>query len=881
MGARTQEALRRTRLTDPVVAGPHEGHSSSERTVRAAICLLLCSATWSLACSDEVSFVPLELDARSVAVLARTSATGELLELTLVTGEQDPVFLEASTGDVVHVFSLEAEALLRFDGRSLDGEELRTLRATRPSPQEAPDRCLACPIPVDVAPLLLGPGYSCALPLFAEHRAQPFLGEPIAEEDIEVDALRRSIRLEWPGPCPCSRERPPVVNGPSSRCFADETPGPRRWSKLAIGDDGSVVALHPTELFAATASGAISRFPFNPPMFVPAGVGASAGPSARALAFGLVLGDRPDVDSVQRVIELAEDGPRQVELPAPPAVSWQGVLRDPARQALYFVGGSDDAPPRVVLRCDEPLRDCAVEPLEECERGQPARGSVLGSAALTAEGALVAPRPDGNLQVKAPGASVWRCVQGDPPELRSGGPSFFLSGIQRSLVVGDRLFHCGVASSDPDALMLDTHYVATSKLRPSGSPWNDGPIEIHSGASEQSACAGLWHDRAGARVYAFFSNTRTFTLRFDEAGRFLGEGFDAPYPSLEEPVALVAESHDRRNLVIMGESGALHLARDRGPLTPLGPPRPAGPAHAISVGEEVVVLGGDHEPRRWSGACEEGALTPAAPLGMHLLAAASLPEGEVLGAGQGELIRYAPSQGVLQRWDVDLPELQSLAHLAGSDVLLLDAQGRAHVFSMASGASRPLRVERHPGEVAADVPAFRHLSARDGVAWLSADHQLARVRYDLDGPRAELWWTDAITSALEAEDTLVGAFGPVVVPCSGSAIVFVRRRIPQFQDVAYFVARLHAIEADASGRQYETPPLPGLARPVRGAAFGRRPTRMSSGTNPIVVFNDGLMLRPDTSPWYLSHPEVTSIAEVGTRYVVGTSAGGLEFYRTP
>lgn len=845
----------------------------------ALIALFACLSC--IACSDTVGFIPLELDEGDLLVLARVGPTGEVLELSLVTDPKATVFLDSAAEDTVHAFALDREALLRFDGREIDPAELAALRVVHRPPSDGADSCLSCPIPADAAPLLLGPGYSCPLPPFSRHqrRGLDLPTETSGGEDAE--RLRRSLRLEWPGACPCARERLATRRGPTPRCLSEAEPGPKRWAKLAVGDDGRLIALHPTELLSATASGAVSRFPFSRPMFAPAQVVAGLREGAPPFAVGLFLGERPDTDSEQKVLELAPSGPSEVAIGTPPGLFWQTALRDLGRQEVYFLGGGADAADWAVLRCDERLRGCSLETLEACGPGQETRGRGLGAGALGPTGDLLAPRQDGHLQVRRAGDLRWRCLEGERPNLKSGGPSLFLTAVQRALVVGERLYYCGVANSNPDVFLVDRHYVATARLDREGSTWHEGPVEIYAGASEYAVCSGLWRDPLTDRVHAFFANPTPFVMSFDAEGRRLTDD-DAPsFPGVDERVALVSPSDDGRTLAVMGESGALYLARDGGPPLPLGPRRPRRPAHAVSLGEHALVLGGDLEPRRWTGACAEDALTPAAPLDERLEATTALPEGEVLGVGADVVVRYSPERGVLDRWSVALPAPKEVAHLAGSEILILDARGRAHVFSVETGALRPLPVYEAPGQLSTESPTYRFLAARDGVAWLSGGAELTRVRYYADGPRGERWWASVMESPLMAEDTLVGAFGPVALPCAGQGVVFIRRTRPQVQEPDFYVPRLHALEPSAALASYDTPALSGLSRPLRASSFAGLPLRLSASPSPIAIFEDGLFLRPDTEPWFLDHPDVTSVIEVGSSFVVGTRAGGHEFYRSP
>lgn len=849
--------------------------------MRALLSIALLSSVTVLGCADEVSFIPLRLDDGDLAILARVSSGGELLDLSLETKASESRFFEAAPEDTLHVFTLGAEQLLRFDGAPLAGDELAGLRAVHRPSADPLDPCLSCPIPADTSPLLLGPGYSCPLPRFSQHEQRGFGGAEDAADEDEVESLRRSLRLEWPGECPCGRQRLPTRQGPTPSCRPEPEPVLRRWSKLAVTDDGNALALHPSGLLSVTASGAVSWSEFPQPMFIPSVLIPGLPGVASAFALGEFFAERASADLEQRVLALGETGPREIALESPQYRIWRDGLRDAARQAIYLFGGQTGSAEAAVLRCDDRLQGCAPEALGACASSAPALGRDFGAGVLLSNGELLAPRLDGRLQRRAAAETTWRCVEGEAPTPRTSGAATPLNAIQGALVVGDRLFHCGIASSDPEVYLSDHHYVVTARLRPSGSPWHDGPVELYAGRSEHSTCRGLWHDRSDDRVYAFFSNARPFVLTFDANGRYLGEDQAPTFPGISEPIAEVEASGGGRTLLIMTESGALYRSRDGAPPSPIGPaPRPT-PAHAVELGERALVLGGGLGARLWSGECGEDALTPAAPLDERLEAVTALPGGEALGVGPNRLVRYSPAHGIIEAWDLSLPRPRAAAHLAGASALILDADGRVYWFSLETGALLPLPQDAAPGRAAETELRFQYLSARDGVGWLSGGAQLARVRLYPGGPKAELWWTELIGEALSEEDTQLGSFGPVTLPCAGQGTLFVRRRRPQLQEPDYFVPRLHMIEPSPEAEGYVTPGLSGLGRPLRASTFSSIPLRMSPSSSPVVVFEDGLMLRPDTEPLVISHPDVTSIVEVGASFVIGTRAGGLEFYRSP
>jgi hypothetical protein len=52
---------------------------------------------------------------------------------------------------------------------------------------------------------------------------------------------------------------------------------------------------------------------------------------------------------------------------------------------------------------------------------------------------------------------------------------------------------------------------------------------------------------------------------------------------------------------------------------------------------------------------------------------------------------------------------------------------------------------------------------------------------------------------------------------------------------------------------------------------------MSAGVNPVITFGSGLVLRPDSEPYFAPNPDFTSIVEVD-RNVVLTDRAGLRIF---
>lgn len=836
-----------------------------------ALVLLACAA-----CSDEVGFLSLSGLESSIVVLARLGPDARVIDAKLIDPASSASYFDGEPEDTIHAFALDRALVQDAAGRALDDEQRAALSVAHGEP--AATRCSVCPVPASSPPFVLEPGSRCALPAFAEHRQLGFDSAPPALSAEQLDSLRAELRIERPGECGCLSERTGTVRGSFSACDVEPGPKPHRWDHVAVSDDGAIAAVHPSTILTATI-GAEPIFHALSSTFVRSPT-LTAIRGRRFFSVGRVVSTFPDIPETN-FFELDGDAIENFDPIGEVDDLPQAAVFDPARSAAFLLGREGR-----VYRCGEDLAHCERSDLPVCSPNVPVRRD-LSNAALLPSGDIIAVTSEGHLFQLRAGSDAWECRLGDLAFVRREGPLGQVETLSESLVAGDRLFACGHGSTNSDAPDDLYAMVLSAELSLAEPRWHAGEITVHVEEVFEPRCQGLWHDRQNNEVLAFYFRERgTVVLAFDLSGNFLGRRDEARFPGIDEPIALVAESPDRRTRVIAGSHGGLYVDRDAGGLTAIGPQPVNQPSFAIARREDVLLLGGGASPRSWDGGCERTSVVSRAPLELAsaLDAATVLFDGRALVLTTDEVAIYDPATGISDRFAIDLPALSAAAAITATEVVLLDTSGAAHVLSLEQKNLRPLVLWSEPG-IAGDRPLrFRHLAGANGVGWLSGGLELVRLRQGPSGVIGELWWGAQLHDALAAapEPFEVDNYGAAAILCAGRTSIFVRG-ILRAIDGPIYLARTLLLEPSSLAHDYALRILPGFSDQARFGteSFDDFANVVSAGENPVFSFGTGLVLRPDSEPWHAPNPEHTSIVERGDQVVLTDRAGLTVFLRSP
>jgi hypothetical protein len=834
------------------------------------------------ACGDDVAFFSLTGLEDSLLVLARTSEDGGILEAKL-SDTNAPVYFPSSEGDTLHAFALDKNLIRDAEGRPLDANALTELAIASGS------SCGRCAFSAASAPFILEPGDRCALPSFFEHRQSAG-----SSSEEQLAALRSAIQLERAGPCGCTDLELRRTLGSFSECPVDPTPIPHRWHQIAVTDEGGIAAIHPSTALTATAGFAPVFHPLDSsfvrsPSLISLGSG-----GRRFLAVGrtqTILNDIPEEQFLQfegDTIEVFDPLRELGELA-------KGAIHDPSRASIFFFGPSTEGNEARVWRCNEMMTACLPNELPRCGTGLE---TGLSGAVLLPAGDLIAVTVNGDLYQLPAGSNDWICRLSDQAQLLRIGPLqnnpiiVRTSAFDHAIVAGDRLYTCGHGredDADADTLAL----VLSAELSLAEPLWHRSELAFYAEPGATARCRGLWHDRVSGEVLAFFErDSKHEVLAFDFDGRLIdrrdGPGLSSPsraarFAGFKEAVILVRESPNGRNVLLAGAHGALSLERDRGALSSIGAEPPLQPAFAVEHSDGALILGGGRAPALWNGGCEPASLESKEPVPSMIEAAVALFDRTSAVLTRSGATIYDPNAGVTDTIELELPALVSAAAITSDELVLLDVAGTAQVLSLSRAELRPLLFDSAPGVESERRPRFQFLTGTRGRGWLSGDRELARIVRGTEGLRGELWWGQEIAASLRSggEPIEADAYGSAaMLPC-GAAVVFVRVVVQRIGAVQY-LARSVLLEPTIEGG-YRTRVASGFSNQARFGvdSFSFLPVRMSASSNAIMGFSDGLLLRPDSEPWYAPVPDFTSIVGVGENVLLTDRSGNRIFLRSP
>lgn len=821
------------------------------------------------ACGDEVGVLSLGGLEDSLVALARVTADGTVRETRLVDPRAASYF-GAEDGEAVLAFHLPAALLQGPEGRPLSTEERAELKIAEGS---ASGQCSVCAYPSETAPFVLDRGNRCTLPPFFEQRMVGLEGEPAFSEEA-LASIRGNIHVERPGECGCLSERTGLVRDGFSSCEVEPGPKPHRWHRLAVSDSGSIAAIHPSMALTASISGSAQFHPVEPTFIRSPVLAEIAG--GRFFASSRIISSISDIAD-QRFIRFDGETTASFDPIEEVGALVTAAIYDRTRGAVFLIGIAGR-----VWRCDEDMTRCTGTTLPSCILGEE-MPIWLSNVTTSSTGDLLGITSEANLLRLPAGSDEWECRLSDPTLLEREGPAALVEDYAESLIVGDRVFTCGHASTDthaPDdlwAAMLST------ELSLNATRWHAGAIRLHLEEMLNARCQGLWHDRERGEVLAFFyDELGTQILAFGTDGAYLGKREDR-FPELSEPLAMVRESTDGRSRLIAGAHGTLLIRRDNATPLSLGPVPTNRPAFALRGAQDTLVLGGEG-PVSWDGECTANSLEPRAPLDLPLQAAARLPDERAVAIAAGEVVIYDASDGIVDRFAAATTNIVAAAAITEEHVVLLDRDGRAHALSLSQRQIAPLVLWTGPNVPSTQDLRFEHLTGARGLGWLSGGENLARVRVTPEGLVGELWWGPRILQKLmTGSDALeIAAYGSPSVLCAGRAMIFVRV-IQRNIDGNQYLGRSVLLEPSANAQDYEVRALPGFSDQARfGASSFKALARQSSaGENAVLGFGDGLILRPDSKPWYMPNGQLTSIVEMGDQAVLTDRAGLRVFLRSP
>jgi hypothetical protein len=265
--------------------------------------------------------------------------------------------------------------------------------------------------------------------------------------------------------------------------------------------------------------------------------------------------------------------------------------------------------------------------------------------------------------------------------------------------------------------------------------------------------------------------------------------------------------------------------------------------------------------------------------------AAALPDGRVVAFTAGEVLLYLPERGVIDRWTMPLPIVRAAAAITADQVVLLDDQGTAQVLTISDRTVTPLPIEIEPGRPSTTAPRFTSVTAGPGFGWLSGGADLARVRAGPAGLRGELWWGPRIREQLAtgADPLEVELYTAAAVLCSGSTVVQVRATVVDLIGAVFYLSRTVLLEPKDERGEFGARPLAGFVDQLRlgSRSFRHLASHLGASPVPVMTFRHGLVLRPDSNPWYLPHPDVTALVERSTNAVITDRVGNRVFLRVP
>ncbi|MBI4815390.1 MAG: hypothetical protein HY791_03995 [Deltaproteobacteria bacterium] len=488
-------------------------NESTARSFLASVALVsvACAEGRGLTLGDEAS----ELDLFVVALAIEGSPVTVALRAPSI-----PAVLEGNTELVIFGFS--TSDFVGPDGASVSDAELSGLVARSARRSGARSTCDTCTAASRRAPQVVFPGDSCALPAFARvFVSQPGntkLVEVRPGEDVEAEALRSQIRMDWPGECANRDEVVPTP--PRSSRFEVLYPKTDPWPIEVVAQtaDGTIGLFSEKLALRVGPSGERieARAPFVGPTQLAVGlrdgrfiVGSRAeardGPRAEFYQF-----DAGSFESHRLETNLADsDLPRDLVYAAEAQVARLGA---PAgSEVLVVAGGRSVVDPWASLCVLSASLTCTPILSGQADVEWTGGGERLTEAVVLEDG-TVAVVGGTRLGFGAPGANGWAWGSREPAvegfELESLG------------AVGQQVFVCAEGDG------LGSRILTATITRDMGGEGHPGPEFVERFAYPRTVCGDFWSVPGSPRRLRMTLGTTSIELdadRLNQEPRQLGD----------------------------------------------------------------------------------------------------------------------------------------------------------------------------------------------------------------------------------------------------------------------------------------------------------------------------------------------------------------------
>ncbi|MBI4819656.1 MAG: hypothetical protein HY791_25510 [Deltaproteobacteria bacterium] len=672
------------------------------------LCWLICGSV--SACGEATTTIQ-PGDWASVGVTV--SSDGSVRDSFLIEPNASTFAVEVRSGDSLLIFDLLPTDFVGSDGSRRESIPFDVTRSAEPYPAGS---CRRCPTLAWDAPQVLGSGYSCPIPRWAEVAAYSVEGGDLAPTRPEVsivEAARTAVRLDSRGECEfplekyTQRGRRPFV-----ACQATPPEDPGVFRNLGLSAAGEILGTTSDELVALGPSGQ-RRFAVG----ANRNLGIVAAPGHRALALWWV-GSGPSA-----LADLSLDSGTLSVSPVQ-MVGFQ-IVND---QDSILVLGNVEGGPRAI-RCSGVPMSCAPAfstlPRSECKwMYEP--GFIAAYARLSSTEVFVPWSSPGLLLVRG---SESKCLDG----ALGGRPRdiAFMAGAGRRVVA------CTAAPSRTEvitALVSDT---------PLGiAPWETV-------AESPAPCLAVLKTREGVRVM-----TTEKLIDLDESGTIRSQRPIAElWPVLRHSPRRVYTSSTGAILV---EDSARELYTS--PSAEIAPTlrmaRPVVSLASLVLAKSPRGCVAFSPTRVWqldgpARACEELQIRSAA-LPDEVIGAPLLAVG--LSSGETALVTTSPNHPlfilsseldrVTRLLDLGEEAPRGIAELAPGRVVVAFASRLVEVRSDGSLREPTVAFDdpSTPNTEAAYAPSFEWLGSVEGTAWAGGASTLARVTPTSDSLRVEAYW---------------------------------------------------------------------------------------------------------------------------------------------
>ena len=436
--------------------------------------------------------LPIEVSDRELVVVV--SSKGGRLQTQFIDGLG--LRLDADEDRPVFAFRLRAEDYQAPDGHVLTREELRTLSLGFVSNEGVgsfpPGSCGRCLALSRVPPFRFSPGDACPIPAFEAGASfqrngggyrcagapnSPLCMEGTPEEATAIEAVRRGIRIQWPGPCACEiPDQAPSLRGLTVQGILPEE-APLPLSAFARLQDGRIAGFSDVGYALLDPNGLEPRIHWVTP---PWGVGIR---SALTLDSGAVLAFGPRFNTgLLDVYTFLRFEPTKTGLTPPQRLDTATQVRP--RSARYlargeklplFLFGSVNISGNLLpglAACNDDLQ-CQDVSLERCRderNNRQLRGvSILpdGTGVGVSDTAVYLKAPRESLDPLPLPTDSWVCTQPEGPFPADDGASSLRVSFYREIAhLGNRVFICVTAEPAP----CETSFAAVLTATVAGTP---------------------------------------------------------------------------------------------------------------------------------------------------------------------------------------------------------------------------------------------------------------------------------------------------------------------------------------------------------------------------------------------------------------------------